>query len=408
MSKMPKMTPVILSGGAGTRLWPASRPSRPKQLISLVGPHTLLQATALRIAEHGRFKPLLIVTGSELGPAVADQLSDIGMEVGCFVLEPVPRGTAPAAAIAALMLVREDKDAIFALLPSDHAIADEGAFAEAMTTGALAASRGGLVAFGIPPTTPETGYGYIRRGKSFPEIAGCYHLENFVEKPDKATAERYLATGEYLWNSGIFVLSARDFLRELERLEPKIFHACERALRDAVHNGKFVHIDEKALAACPSQSIDRAVMERTDAAVVIPVDLGWRDIGAWAAVWEIGEKDNSKNVVFGDVDLTSVRGCLIYNERNTPLVVDGIHGSVIASTDTAMFVAEWARSAEIGAHVPHLNTGSQNLPISDASFRIADGIQIVKIGCPGVEIFTTEGAVRIVGSDGTPAVQNEP
>ena len=161
----------------------------------------------------------------------------------------------------------------------------------------------------------------------------------------------------------MFVLSARDYLRELERLEPKIFHACERALRDAVRNGKFVHLDEKAMAACPSQSIDRAVTERTDAAAVIPVDLGWRDIGAWAAPWEIGEKDNLKNVVFGDVDLTSVRGSFIYNERNTPLVVDGIHGSVVAATDTAVFVAEWTRSAEIGALVPHLNMGSQICPL---------------------------------------------
>ena len=405
---MPKMTPVILSGGAGTRLWPASWSDRPKQLIALVGRHTLLQATALRISEHAGSNPPLIVTSSELGPAAAGQLSDIGVEAGRFVLEPVPRGTAPAAAIAALMLVREDPNAVFALLPSDHAIANEDAFAEAMTTGALAASKGALVAFGIPPTAPETGYGYLRRGNVFTGVNGCYHLENFVEKPDRATAERYLISGEYLWNSGMFVLYARDYLRELERLEPKIFHACERALADAVHNGKFVHIDEKALAACPSQSIDRAVMERTDAAAVIPVDLGWRDIGAWAAVWEIGEKDNLKNVVFGDVDLTSVHACLIYNERNTPLVVDGIHGSVIASTDTAVFVAEWARSAEIDALVPHLDTDSQNLPIIDASVRMTDGLHVVKIGCPGVEIIAAGGSVRIVGSDGTPAVQNEP
>lgn len=402
------MTPVILSGGAGTRLWPASRSDRPKQLIALIGRHTLLQATALRIVEHSGFNPPLIVTSSELGPAAAEQLSDVGMEAGGFVLEPVPRGTAPAAAIAALMLVREDPDAVFALLPSDHAIANEDAFAKAMTTGALAASKGALVSFGIPPTAPETGYGYIRRGDAFPGVDGCYHLESFVEKPDRATAERYLVSGEYLWNSGMFVLSARDYLRELERLEPKIFHACVRALTDAVYSDKFVRIDEKALAACPSQSIDRAVMERTDAAAVIPVDLGWSDIGAWAALWGVGEKDDSENVIFGQVELTNVHESLIYNERNSSLVVDGIHGLVVASTATAVFVAEWARSAEIGALVPHLNTGSQNLPISNASIRITDGLHVVKIGCPGVEIVTASGSVRIVGLDGISAVQNEP
>jgi len=374
----------------------------------LVGRHTLLQATALRVSEHVGFNPPLIVTGKELGSAAADQLSGIGVAARGFVIEPVQRGTAPAAAIAALMLVRENPNAIIALLPSDHAISNEDAFAEAMATGAVAASRGALVAFGIPPTAPETGYGYIRRGDPFSGVNGCYHLESFVEKPDRATAERYLISGEYMWNSGMFVLSVRDYLRELERLEPKIFHACERALRDAADNGKFVHLDEKALAACPSQSIDRAVMERTDAAAVIPVELGWRDIGAWAALWEIGEKDNLKNVVFGDADLTSVRGCLIYNERNTPLVVDGIHGSVVVATDTAVFVAEWVRSAEIGALVPYLNTGSKNLPITDASVCMIDGLHVVKIGCPGVEIVTAAGSVRIVGPDGKPDVRNEP
>jgi len=402
MLNMLKITPVILSGGLGTRLWPASRPDRPKQLIALVGRHTLLQATTLRVAEHVGFNPPLIVTGGDLGTAAAEQLSEIGVDVGHIVLEPVARGTATAAAIAALILVREDPNAIFALLPSDHAISNQDAFARAMATGADAASRGALVAFGMPPNAPETGYGYIRRGAVFAEVNDCYHLKNFVEKPDRVTAERYLISGEYLWNSGMFVISARDYLQELERLEPKILRACERALREAVHNGKFVYLDESALSVCPSQSIDRAVMERTDAAAVIPVDLGWRDIGTWASLWEVGKKDNLKNVVFGDVDLTSVCGSLIYNERNTPLFVDGIHGSVVASTDTAVFVAERARSAEIGTLVPHLYTGSQNFPITDVSFCETGGIFVVKIGCPDVKIVTAKGSVHIVGLDGSP------
>ena len=405
---MPKMTPVILSGGAGTRLWPASRSDRPKQLIALAGRYTLLQATVLRIVECERFNPPVIITSQELGSIVADQLSEIEVDARTFVLEPVARGTAPATAIAALLLADENADAVFALLPSDHAIENVDAFVAAMTTAAVAARDGALVAFGIPPTAPETGYGYIHRGDPFSQIEGCYCLESFVEKPDRATAEHYLATGDYLWNSGMFVLSARRYLRELERLEPTMLGACEIAFGNAVRKGNFLHIDEEAFSACPSQSIDRAVMERTDVAAVIPVDLGWRDVGAWAAVWDVGEKDDSENVVFGDAALTNVHESLIYNERTTPLAIYSICGLVVASTDAAVFVAERARSAEVGAIVPHLDANSSIQPISDASLRIADGIQIVKIGCPGVQIFTSEGTVRIVGSDGAPAVRIEP
>jgi mannose-1-phosphate guanylyltransferase/mannose-6-phosphate isomerase len=408
MSNAPKITPVILSGGAGTRLWPASRSGRPKQLIALVGQYTLLQATALRIVEHETFNRPVIVTSNELVPAVADQLSDIGVEASTFVLEPAPRGTAPATAIAALLLADEDAEAVFALLPSDHTIANENAFVTAMTAGAVAARGDALVAFGIPPTAPETGYGYIRRGKPLSVIDGCYHLERFVEKPDWATAERYLAAGDYFWNSGMLVLSARSYLRELRRLEPIMLGACETAYGNAVRKGKFIHIDGEAFSDCPSQSIDRAVMERTEAAAVIPVDLGWNDVGAWAAVWEIGEKDDSENVVFGEADLTNVRESLIYNECSTSLVIDDIVGLVVASTSIAVFVAERVRSAEIGVLVPHLSGDLSNLPISDAAVHMAEGRQIVKIGCPAVEVVISVGSVRIVGSEALPDVRSRP
>ena len=398
MPNVPKIAPVILSGGSGTRLWPASRPGRPKQLIALVGRHTLLQATALRIADRELFNPPVVVTSSELGVAVVDQLTEVGVEARAAILEPEPRGTAPAAATAALMLAEEDADAVVAILPSDHSIAGEAALAIAMKTAVNAASADALAVFGIPPTAPETGYGYIRQGIPFSGIEGCFYLASFVEKPDRATATRYLASGDYLWNSGMFVFSTRGYLRELQCLEPVMLDACRRALDDAVQADDFLRIGAKAFADCPTNSIDRAVMERTDAAVVIPVELGWSDVGAWAAVWEVGEKDALENVVFGEVELANVEQSLIYNERSTRLEVAGITGLVVAVSAAAVLVAERARSAEIGALVPHLGADDALLPSSDATVQMADGFQVVRIGCREIQVLTSPTSVRVIGN----------
>jgi mannose-1-phosphate guanylyltransferase/mannose-1-phosphate guanylyltransferase/mannose-6-phosphate isomerase len=304
------------------------------------------------------------------------------------------------------MLAEEDADAVVAILPSDHAISKEEVFATAMKTALTAADSGALTAFGVPPTAPETGYGYIRQGEPFPGIDGCFHLDKFVEKPEHATATRYLASGNYLWNSGMFLFSTRSYLHELERLEPAMLDACRRSLGDAVPKGGFIELPEKPFAACPARSLDRAVMEQTDAAVVIPVDLGWSDVGAWAAVWEVGEKDGSGNVVFGEVETANVRNSLIYNERSSCLEVSGVTGLVVASTAAAVFVAERARSAEIGALVPHLGTDANEQPVSDASVQMADGIQVVKIGCPDIQVVTTPTLLRVIGSDDSPAARS--
>ncbi len=408
MSNAPRVTPVILSGGAGTRLWPASRPGHPKQLIALVGRYTLLQATALRVADQKLFNPPVVVTSNEFGAVIADQLAEIDVEARALILEPTPRGTAPAAAIAALMLTDEDEDAdaVAAILPSDHVIADEAAFTTAMMTAGKAARAGALTTFGIMPNAPETGYGYIRQGEPFPGVDGCFHLDRFVEKPDRATATRYLNSGDYLWNSGMFLFSTRSYLHELERLEPVMLNACRRALDGAVPRANFIDLAEQAFAACPTRSIDRAVMERTDAAVVIPVDLGWSDVGVWAAVWEVGEKDELANVVFGEVETVNVRESLIYNERNSRLEVTGVTGLVVAATASAVFVAERARAAEVGALVPHLGPDANECPVPDASVQVDDGIQVVKIGCPDIQVEVTPTLVRVIGDDGGPAVRS--
>ncbi len=359
-----------------------------------------MQATALRFGDRALFTPPVIVTNAELETAVADQLAEIGVEMDALILEPTPRGTAPAAAIAALMLANNDADAVVAILPSDHAISDDLAFTAAMKTAAKAAKAGALATFGIPPSAPETGYGYIRQGRAHSEIDDCFHLDAFVEKPDRETATRYLAAGDYLWNSGMFVFSARSYLRELERLEPAILDACRSALPGGVRRGGTIDLDRQSFEAFPTHSIDRAVMERTSAAVVIPVDLGWSDIGAWAAVWEIGEKDGLANVVFGEVALANVEKCLIYNESSSCLEVTGVVSLVVVSTAAAVFIAERARSADVGALVTYLGAESADLPVADASVQVSGGIQIVRIGCQDVQVVTTPETVRVSGGKG--------
>lgn len=332
-----KLYPVILSGGAGTRLWPLSRQSFPKQLLALDTKRSLLQETASRVGGSGFAAPT-VVCNDEHRFIVAEQLREIGVRPRNILLEPVGRNTAPAVAAAAIALMRDDPEAIMLVLPSDHVVRDVAAFRSAAATAAAAASRGVLVTFGIPAECPETGYGYIRQGAAFEGIEGCFHVERFVEKPDRATAETYLAEGGYFWNSGMFIFRAATYLAELERLKPALAAGCRAALEAGRADLDFLRLDEAAFAACESISIDYAVMERANTAAVVPVTMGWNDVGSWSALWDVGEKNNDNNVCYGDVLINNVKSSYVRTDGPLTAVL-GLEGVVVVVTDDVVLVA---------------------------------------------------------------------
>lgn len=355
MAKTPQISPVILSGGSGTRLWPMSRESYPKQLLPLTGDRSLLQETAERAHNSGRFGAPTVVCNAEHRFIVAQQLRDIGQTPKAILLEPVGRNTAPAAAVAAIMLAREDENALVLLLPSDHAVADPLAFQSAVTTAAGAALDGALVTFGIKPGGPETGYGYIRRGEAIKGHNGCYKIGEFVEKPDLETAKSYLSAGGYDWNSGMFLFTAKRYLEELERLEPEIVAQCQKAMETAETDLDFVRIAEAPFAACPSKSIDYAVMEHTNQAAVVPADMGWNDVGSWTALWDDGAKDGSNNVVVGDVLTFDTSGSYLRSEG--PLITAlGVEDLVVVATADAILVMPKNRAQDVRTIVDALKT----------------------------------------------------
>ncbi len=338
--------PVLLSGGSGTRLWPASRSLYPKQLLPLVGERTMLQETALRTAGEMFAAPTVICNDAHRF-VVAEQLHLVGLPPRRIILEPVGRNTAPAAALAALDLATAGPGALLLLLPSDHRIADRAAFHAAVDRAAAAARAGHLVTFGIHPERPETGYGYIRRAAD--PLAGLddvYAVDSFVEKPDQETAESYLASGAHVWNSGIFLFQVSAFLNEVERLRPDILDACRAALAGSRDDLDFLRLDEDAFAACPSDSIDYAVMERTRAAAVVPVDMGWSDVGSWNTLWEVSGKDAQGNVLKGDV--TAIDAADSYIASDGPLVAAlGVRDLVVVVNDDSVLVVPRGRAQEV-------------------------------------------------------------
>ena len=340
------ISPVILSGGSGTRLWPMSRESYPKQLLPLSGDRSLLQQTAVRASNGGRFAAPVVVCNAEHRFVVAQQLRDIDRPARAILLEPVGRNTAPAAAVASLMLTREGADALVLLLPSDHVVGDTLAFHEAVRLAAAAAAGGALVTFGIAPDRPETGYGYIQRGAPLKGHNRCFAVAEFVEKPDRQAAERYLASGQYCWNSGMFLFSAKRYLEELARLEPAIVAQCREALAAADADLDFVRLAERPFAACPARSIDYAVMEHTEAAAVVPAEMGWSDVGSWTALWDEGPKDASRNALIGDVLALDCAGSYLRSEG--PLVAAlGVADLIVVATPDAVLVMPRERAQDV-------------------------------------------------------------
>ncbi len=347
------LTPVILSGGAGTRLWPLSRELYPKQLLALTGERTMLQQTALRLAGLAAAAPVVVCNEAHRF-LVAEQLRQLRIEPRAMVLEPFGRNTAPAialAALAALKLAGSD-DPELLVLPADHVIKDVAAFHKAVRIALQAAQQGKLATFGIVPSSPETGYGYIQRGPAA-GIEGAYPIARFVEKPSLERAQQFLQSSDYLWNSGMFLFRASRYLQELERFAPQIARVCRSAFENARSDLDFMRIDAKGFEQCPSDSIDYAVMEKTADAVVVPLDAGWSDVGSWSALHEASEADRQGNVSRGDVIAEDSENCYLYSESRLVAAV-GLKDHVVVETKDAVLVAPKGRVQDVKKLVSRL------------------------------------------------------
>ncbi|WP_282244691.1 mannose-1-phosphate guanylyltransferase/mannose-6-phosphate isomerase [Stenotrophomonas sp. PS02300] len=349
---MNDILPVILSGGSGTRLWPLSREAYPKQFLALAGEQTMLQATWQRVAPIAGRAPL-VVANEEHRFVAAEQLQQLDVQPQAILLEPVGRNTAPAIAVAALEATLEEGDPVLLVLPSDHVIADEEAFRAAVLRALPAARDGKLVTFGIVPTGPETGYGYIKAASGDAVRA----VDRFVEKPDAETALQYVQSGEYFWNSGMFLFKASRYLAELERLQPAMLAASRNAWQLARRDTDFTRLDKEAFAAVPADSIDYAVMEKTADAVVVPLDAGWNDVGSWTALRDVSAQDADGNAHHGDVIAIDCRNTYAYGERLIALV--GLDDVIVVETDDAVMVGRSDRMQEIKQVVARLKANQR-------------------------------------------------
>jgi mannose-1-phosphate guanylyltransferase/mannose-6-phosphate isomerase len=344
------LVPVILSGGAGTRLWPLSRELHPKQLLPLIGRHTMLQDTVRRLAGLEVDAPLVVCNEAHRF-LVAEQLRSIDCKPRAIVLEPAGRNTAPAIALAAhAILAAEEGDPLLLVLPADHVIVDVSAFHRAIEVAGVAARDGALVTFGIVPTAPETGYGYIRRGAL---AGGSYRIAEFVEKPELARAQAYLSSGEYYWNSGMFLFRARRYLEELEKFSPDIAAVCANSFAGAVRDLDFTRIDPAAFRDCRSESIDYAVMEKTADAVVVPLEAGWSDVGTWTSLHAACEHDPQGNALVGDVMVEDTYDSYVYSASRLVATV-GLRDHVVVETKDAVLVAPKDRVQDVRKLVARL------------------------------------------------------
>lgn len=349
--------PVIMAGGAGSRLWPLSRQLYPKQFLPLVDTsRSMLQATIERLNGLNVTQPCLICN-EEHRFLVAEQLRQLDIDRSSILLEPVGRNTAPAIALAALQALQEADDPILLVLAADHLIQDVPAFHASVQTAMPLAANGKLVTFGIVPSHPETGYGYIEKGEQVGD--GGFVVSRFVEKPDLDTAMDYVAKGSFLWNSGMFMFRASSYLQELEAYQPEIFSACTAAMEGKLQDMDFIRIDSDAFFACPEDSVDYAVMEKTGDAVVVPLDAGWSDIGSWSALWEVSKKDEQGNVVKGDVLTQATENTFVHAESRLVATL-GVEGLVVVETKDAVLVANRDQVQDVKKLVEQIKTNGRH------------------------------------------------
>lgn len=345
--------PVILAGGSGTRLWPLSRELYPKQLIELVDEHSMLQNTVLRLEGMDNILEPVVTCNEEHRFMTAEHLKNINVNPASIVLEPVGRNTAPAIAISALLVLERFSDPVMLVLPADHVITETESFHRTVQNGYGHAKNGGLVTFGIVPRSPETGYGYIRKGEPLSDGKSAYAIDRFVEKPCQKDAEHYTASGEYCWNSGMFMFKASAILEEIETWAPDIVHCCRKAVENGREDLDFFRLDRESFEKTPSDSIDYKVMEKTAKGVMIACDIGWNDMGSFDALWQAGEMDENRNVIKGDVLAQEVTNSYIASENRLVAAV-GLESHVVVETKDAVLVAARDRVQNVKALVEKL------------------------------------------------------
>jgi mannose-1-phosphate guanylyltransferase / mannose-6-phosphate isomerase len=358
----PTIVPVILSGGSGTRLWPVSRESFPKQLWPLLSDRSLMQETALRAHGPGFAAPV-VVCNEEHRFLIAEQLREVGITNARIVLEPVGRNSAPAIAAAAVLISEDDPDAVLWMMAADASIADTEALLAALKVASVAARAGKIVTFGMRPTAPETGYGYIEIGAELPGAPGVHAVARFVEKPDAETAAALCSSGRHLWNSGMFVFTAQTLLREMQAHAPEVLPPVREAVAGRRTDLDFIRLAVEPFRACPSISLDYAVAERTSEAAVVPANIGWSDVGSWSALWELGDKDAAGNVAVGDVLLEGSTDCYVRSDGMLTAVV-GLKDAVVVVTDDVALVMHRDHAQEVKAVVERLKASGRHQAVA--------------------------------------------
>ena len=359
MDKSLKIVPVILAGGTGTRLWPLSRESYPKQLLTFTGGYSLLQQTILRIANYPNLTNFIVICNEQHAILIQTQIDELGLQFDYkLILEPVGRNTAPAVAAAANYILQHDPGANMLILAADHHMEHEQRFIELVKKATNYAQQNYLITFGVNPNKPETGYGYIQVGQEITK--DCYTITKFVEKPDYKTAQKYTDSKQYYWNSGIFLFSASAYLAELKMYREDIYDAVHQATKEFIVDGHFVHLDKDLFAKCPSESIDYAVMEKSTCGLMIKLDIIWSDLGSWASIYEIMTKDEQQNTTVGDVILDDCYGCYIHADSRLVAAV-GLSDQVIVETKDAVLVIPRARAQQVKAILEQLRIHKNKL-----------------------------------------------
>ena len=362
MSNSSDFTPVILAGGKGTRLWPMSRSARPKQFLALTGEWSLFQATLLRLRETGDYADPLVVTNEEYRFLVAEQAAECGVALGAILLEPVARNTAPAVAAASAFAENRNPGTLVHILPSDHEVGVDDAYRQAVATAVTAAEAGQLVTFGITPTEPATGYGYIEAGQE--QESGALTVSRFVEKPDAGIAQKMIAAGNYYWNSGMFLFKAETFLAECERLAQEVHEAAISSVNNAAADLDFIRLDMEAFSQAPNISIDYAIFEKTDKAAVVRSPIVWSDLGAWDAVHKAGGPDDQGNVARGPVSLIGTSGSLVISEK-LHIAVNGLEDVAVIATEDAVLVGKLSKAQGVGDIVKALKSDPETLALTE-------------------------------------------